>query len=224
MKKLIFTLIACCLLTANVLAVSYKGFVDSSFGLAIEKNVLNGEHTTGLYVGLSTTHGIRFAKYFFVGAGIGYNYREGHPDNTSGVQLMNVYGDIRWDGQRRCWGKSKKVSPFVDIKIGYQQMIQGKYVFDVSQYLYGPEPNIRETWAYSYLGGLFVKPTIGIRAKISQKVGINFGLFCDVVNYIKLKPRKSRVWESGNLTDEFITVIPDKINCTPFGISIGVDF
>lgn len=37
MKKLVFTLIACCLLTANVLAVSYKGFVDSSFGLAIEK-------------------------------------------------------------------------------------------------------------------------------------------------------------------------------------------
>lgn len=69
---------------------------------------------------------------------------------------MPLYADFRFD-----FFNSKKVSPFVDLKAGYALVIT---YFDHS--------------------GLYLNPTVGVRIRLTERMGINIGLSFPIITTI----------------------------------------
>lgn len=229
MKKFtfIFILLIGILNVTNVNAVSYRGFAEGNIGLSFTY-----DHTNKLNVGGYTTHGIQFYNVFYVGVGVGYElfgedygFQLNDQFSNKSIKISSIsriafYGDLRWDGFG-LFGTGKRVSPFVDIKIGYHTNLK-----DIHQnYYYSYYSNIYNFNFKAFsCGGMFMKPTIGIRIGCSHKVGINLGIYYDLISNMSLK--SNRIIYFNDMTNKWVAVKDYKQNLSlhPFGLSIGVDF
>lgn len=116
--------------------IKYRGFVDTRYTLGV-----------GLGSGLNraeihTSHGIQIIPQLFIGAGVGvgYFYR-------SGEFTIPIFANIRTDILK------SKVTPFVDVKIGYS-------VYSIS--------------------GLYFSPSIGCKI---NRFNIGFGYTLQNINF-----------------------------------------
>lgn len=101
--KLVGLLIVSATLSMNPLkgnAQSYKGSIEG--GRTLHTDDMGLFSTTDIY----TTHGVQINHHFYVGAGAGVRLGD---DYTS----IPLYGSVRYTILK------KKVSPFIDAKIGY---------------------------------------------------------------------------------------------------------
>lgn len=180
-KKILLLIVLISISVSQAFPVSYRGFFEVSVGLykykyqyLIDRYNYASKSQTAAILSFSTTHGIQITPDLFVGAGFGLTnkindrmYRNHSGDYLDdGTNISYLYGDIRWD----CFSKLKngrKVSPFVDLKIGYQHF--GEYFNDF----------------FDSPGGMIIKPTIGFRIRLFHNVGANVGLYYDLVNFLK---------------------------------------
>lgn len=155
-------------------AVSYRGFVEGGTGVyflnvdEVRWGIMTKHTHTYLNIPLHTTHGVQIIKNLFVGLGLGVDINPWYEDkyyyeNEGTVSFGQIYGDIRWDGFG-VFGAAKRVSPFADLKIGYQHNLI----------------ELSKNW-----NGLFISPTLGVRIGCSSKVGINLGLYFTIINFVK---------------------------------------
>lgn len=127
---------------AGVVAKGYRGFVDFDYTLAV------GQYKEGSdRVGLLTTHGYEFPFRLFVGGGLGFNYFY-----DTEITLIPVYAAVRYDFL------PKKISPFVDLKMGYAVASYDKATFGNSD------------------GGVYISPSVGVRMALGRKIGLNLGI------------------------------------------------
>lgn len=111
----------------------YKGMADFGYGIGV------GDFGEGR-IELQTAHGYQFNPYFFAGIGAGVSYY-----HESDVFSVPLFADFRGSVPVG----SGKVSPFLDLKIGYA-------VTDVE--------------------GFFFSPSVGVRVGLSERAGFNFSL------------------------------------------------
>lgn len=111
----------------------YKGMVEAGYGIGV------GDWGIDRIV-FTTSHGYQFCPYFFAGIGAGVNYY--HDADAWGVPIFgNLRGSLPINNSR--------VSPFIDMKIGYT-------VTDAE--------------------GFFFSPSLGARYAISERSGISLSL------------------------------------------------
>lgn len=113
------------------IAKGYKGFVDLGYAIGVGDWGLDR-------VEISTAHGYQFNPYLFVGAGFGVNY-------YTDAELCNipVFANLRANLL------NAKITPFVDVKIGYS-------VVDIE--------------------GFYFAPSIGCRFGLTRRMAINLGV------------------------------------------------
>ncbi|MGL5683881.1 MAG: hypothetical protein ACRDDZ_12650 [Marinifilaceae bacterium] len=116
--------------TYNI-AKGYKGFVDLGYAIGVGDWGLDR-------VEFSTAHGYQFNPYLFAGAGFGVNY-------YTDVELCNIpiFANIRANLL------NDKITPFVDVKLGYS-------VVDIE--------------------GFYFAPSIGCRFGLTRRMAINLGV------------------------------------------------
>lgn len=174
-------------------AQSYRGFIDlfGGIGVGSDESIVRGDMSftdikPSFGFGLSTSHGCQITPWGYVGIGVGaytslnhasensyqgsYDYND--PDR---VEIYGVYIpvslDLRWDLNIR-----KKVTPFVDLKIGYQ------FVARLNEGSYGiAEVSSSSSYENMYLhaepiAGFYFQPTVGIRFRMGKKSGFNLGV------------------------------------------------
>lgn len=183
MKRLssVFITAATCMaafVSSAVAETPYRGFVDASFGLCVGRSGMTdgyemykpGNEFTLLG---TTTHGVQLNDSWFVGGGVGvtlYENSDWHPgDDKRGFEAsysIPIFAAGRWE-----LSHSRKVTPFVDLKIGYA--IRSDKYRGLNTMSPGTDyPDCRSTPA----GSFFIQPTAGVRVAVSQRVGLNFGL------------------------------------------------
>ena len=148
MKKLLLLLILSVATLQPVSAQSYRGFADIEAGCFI--NIGTAPLKAPLF-GITTTHGIQLAEKFFIGAGTGIliSTLDLPYADFSANRAMPFYADFRFD-----WWTGKKANPFIDLKLGGTITQSG-----------------------GFLGkGFYLNPTIGIRMRLTNRMGINLGL------------------------------------------------
>lgn len=111
----------------------YKGFVDLGYGIGV------GDYGEGR-LEVQTTHGYQFNPYFFAGVGAGFSYF-----HEGSLSCLPIFADLR--GNLPITGS--KISPFLDLKIGYS-------VLDVE--------------------GFYMSPSVGARIAVGQLTGLNISL------------------------------------------------
>ncbi len=187
MKKLLllFTILS---ISLSSFAASYRGMFDLSFGIPVsgEKTFDNSAvplKVTPNFGGVfSMTHGCQILPCLFAGVGVGITGTWSDLDLTDqawseydltyndGKFLFSVpiFLDLRWDLDIR-----KKITPYVDFKIGYQAGFDQSYDFGVGLYS-----------AYDYLeydgrietkNSMYFQPTVGVRFKGGKRTGFNLG-------------------------------------------------
>lgn len=155
MKKYLLLLILAIIGLQPVSAQSYRGFADIEGGYTF--------NLEGALIGVTTTHGLQLAQKFFIGAGTGILTDAGSGGSQSDISIViPLYADFRFD-----FFNGKKVSPFVDLKVGYTADITSAD-FGVSS-------------------GLYLKPTIGFRIRLTERTGINIGLAYSHINAVDNK-------------------------------------
>ena len=97
--------------TASSLDFGYRGFVDLGFTVGLG-------YDYGGRVAFFTSHGVQILPQLYVGGGVGVNYFY----DLDGVSIP-LFVDVRTDL------KKAKISPFVDLKLGYSVAdIKGFYL------------------------------------------------------------------------------------------------
>ena len=109
-------------------------------------SIYNGERAP--IIGISTTHGMQLAPKFFIGAGLGIESVGIDGSFDFDDLSIPLYGAFRNDH----W-TNKKISLFAEFRIGYNIKLSG--------YM---------------LNFIHVNPIIGIRFRISDRMGVNIGL------------------------------------------------
>lgn len=223
-------------------AISYRGFVEASYVNGFDNKYYSRdrhqyENKYFKGVNANTTHGVQVLKNLFVGAGVGYVFTAYEMFHFQYRHLLSFYGDVRWDGFG-LFGLGKRVSPFVDLKIGYQIMLTGTlswvenngYYYSIyrgNMTIFDNYPNHIYSKAMKP-GGLFIRPTIGVRIGLSKKVGFNIGIFCDIANSIRIKSFEYTArhdnFETGEYQYKNMTFKGKTFNYFPFGLTLGVDF
>lgn len=172
MKKLLIVLTGL-MLSISAFSQSYRGMLDLSVGLPTsgEQSIRfsNEEVKLKPQVGLifSMSHGCQITKSFFAGLGIGVggvwteenfiSLGDTQYGDSEWQQKFTTYGtvpvflDLRWDLDIR-----KKITPFVDLKVGYQMEIDDGF---------GPKN-----------GSMYFQPTAGVRFRGGKRTGFNLGL------------------------------------------------
>ncbi len=119
----------------NELFTKYACFVDLTFGGKRSEALTDylfealGKEISSLFsFDISTTHGAYISEYFFIGAGVELDLtllilNMHYPDNTMeqikpNSALLPVYADFRVNAM----GMKKKVSPFIDLRIGCESL------------------------------------------------------------------------------------------------------
>ena len=103
----------------------YKGFIDLGFSFGTSSNVEIGNQSEKYNNGdnrleFSTSHGIFFNPYIFVGLGAGIHFYTGYNDDDGQYQSYDEIAiAIPVFAHVRSHFIDKKVSPFIDIKLGY---------------------------------------------------------------------------------------------------------
>lgn len=215
MKKLLlfFVLLS---LSLSSFALGYRGFYDLSIGISTysKSTVSNSNYTMEVkpflgFVG-STSHGCQITPFLFAGAGFGlcYDLHDINYRNYKGkfsTYSVPIFLDFRWDLDVR-----KKVTPFFDVKIGYQ------IGFGKSSIEFNKNSNFdfyrNAAGSLGDIGGInsfYFQPTAGVRFRIKQNVGFNLG-----VTYLP------------NLKRELLLIdMPEyKFNNSLLMLNIGLDF
>lgn len=112
-------------------AQTYKGFIES--GRTLHTDDMGLFSTTDIY----TTHGVQFNPYLYVGAGAGVRLGDSYT-------AIPIYADVRYTILK------KKVSPFIDAKIGYS-------VLDASGFYMNPGAGVN----WDFYKGLSVFLKVG---------------------------------------------------------------
>lgn len=184
MKKLIL-MIAAVMTVFGMSAQSYRGFLElyGGIGMGDKHNFTAAgaefrNFKPAYALGFSTIHGAQLAPCFFVGVGASaygmlYSVESSVEDYYKETAALGInipaYLDLRWDLDVR-----KKVSPFVDVKVGYQfavnfndcTLAEGTS-YDSREYTYFKVKNVK---------GFYFMPTIGIRIRTNSKTGFNIGV------------------------------------------------
>lgn len=157
---------------------NYRGFVEASFTGGLGSNAVNS-------VELTTTQGLKYSNWFFMGVGAGVNvlfsnykesdlpgnynpgyypgngnYNPSYNHNTTGV-MIPLYSDFRFN-----FGQEKNVGFFVDARLGAAFLV-GK------NYLNTPNGIINNSQ------GFYFRPTVGIRIPTNgndSRQAINVGV------------------------------------------------
>ena len=122
----------------------YRGFVETGFSRSLNRipslDLTNGEYKNNhdAFILLSTTHGYQFNKNLFLGGGIMLGFGE--------ETELPIYVNGRYDF------KFNKITPFADLRIGYNIGKEGRS------------------------SGFWFSPTIGYRFNWGRKVGLNVGI------------------------------------------------
>lgn len=181
MKKLILTLTV--LLSAlSASAQHYRGFFDLMTTFPISNsNGTTFDSAGGISIGGTTSHGVQF-KNLFVGAGAGAmfipeSYNVGLP----------VFAEARWD-----FFRGRTINFFVGCKIGG--------IFNISDDKYGINVDGEKNYHYFELdsdygdytwwgdagyGNLYFQPSVGMRFRLNNTMGINVTL-----SYLPMKFNK----------------------------------
>lgn len=111
MRKILFTLFACCAMLGNAQSNEYRT-------RGYKRNVELGMNYDFEYMGrpecgLLTTHGIQLNRLFFVGGGIGYE-----------TGMLPIYADFKSYFTK----KELKVNPWAELKMGFDTINLGCYL------------------------------------------------------------------------------------------------
>lgn len=124
----------------------YRGFVDGTFLVGND-----GVYATGINMkggGFTTTHGCQINDHIFVGGGVGY-YRMSYDEDSGygdwwdtdySYDVVPIYTNFRYQIL------SRRVSPFIDVKLGA---------------------------AISDDTGLYFSPSTGVRIGLAGRMGLN---------------------------------------------------
>lgn len=159
MKKLILTL-SIVLASVSATAQHYRGFLDLMMTYPVSNSHdVNFDVASGFSLGGTTSHGVQF-KNLFVGAGTGAMFI---PSSYS-VGLP-VFAEARWD-----FFRGRITNFFVGCKIGGIFNIGDKYGIDLDQ---GDNSAI---YGYAGYGNIYFQPSVGIRFRLNNTMGINVTL------------------------------------------------
>lgn len=203
--------ILCTALAAGFLfsasALSYRGFLDLQVGVGTgdattfaspEYFVGYTEISPNVGFGISTTHGVQVLPCLYAGVGVGgyalfatadgynrdgYHYLSYDGGDTQFIGMsLPVYLDIRYDLNIR-----KKVTPYVDVKIGYSAAVNVKssdddiwmvetdpLYFTGSSYHYSSGSKSGLTCKPS--SGMYFQPSVGLRFRTGRHGGFNLGV------------------------------------------------
>lgn len=111
MRKILFTLFACCAMLGHAQSNEYrtrgyKGNVE----LGIVCNLMEVDRTGYSFF---TSHGVQLNRLLFVGGGIGYE-----------DQMLPIYADFKSYFTK----KELKVNPWADLKMGFDTINLGCYI------------------------------------------------------------------------------------------------
>jgi hypothetical protein len=114
----------------------YKGFIDLGFSYGTKSNVGDYEMSGENRLEFSTSHGYFFSPYFFLGLGVGFHFYTGYNYEGEYYSYDEVAVEIPIFAHIRSHFIDKKVSPFVDVKLGYS-------VYDVTGTYFSPSLGCR---------------------------------------------------------------------------------
>lgn len=236
MKK---TLIALAL-TASAFtadAASYRGFFDLFGGVCtggkttVNAGDLSVANIRNNYAfGFNMTHGCQITPFLYAGLGFGAfstvmsaeELNSSYSDETMNISSMDIplYLDLRYELNIR-----KKVTPFVDLKLGYQINVDFDSNWSSSYYNYNTttELSVRSRGE----SGFYFQPSIGLRFRMGKKSGFNLGVAYNTTVNRKLEGtyRSSRYsYETGYETLQDKTVELKKIKEGAIMLHLGFDF
>lgn len=173
--------------------------------------------TVGKGCGFDVTYtlGYQFNPHFFVGIGVGYNHGElekpdSHKFDSYEVSLRSVpiFAQARW------YMTHTKVSPFLDMKLGYYVSCYNTFEYESnhSSYYYGGyssdhEFNIKD----KCFNGVYVHPTFGVAFSTKKGKTVDLGVFYDLHGY--------KYPERPDYKDGFYDEANNRL-----GLSLGVTF
>lgn len=148
----------------------YKGFAEAKYIKGI------GNHNVD-FLGFSTSQGLKYADWFFMGVGIGVDvvfshannnvdwagvpaFDQGYNTTTTGVMLP-LFTDFRFN-----LGNQQKASFFIDLKLGCSFLVGKDYLRVDNGYLSSQE--------YFYL-----RPSLGVKIPVNKenlKQAVNVGV------------------------------------------------
>lgn len=188
MKKLLLPL-AACLLSIPSFAQSYRGMFEIDLGTGISSD--NTYDVGGVELkqqpsfggAFSTTHGCQITPWLFAGVGFGastyaMNVSEDKysPTGVTTLKISSInvplYFDLRWDMDVR-----RKVSPFIDLKVGYQWAFNVDSESHSGRFYYYQSPVTSETRLMcDPVSGFYFQPTVGVRFRRNSKKGFGLGI------------------------------------------------
>ncbi len=164
MKKIIIILSLIILSATGVKAQHYRGFVDLMASYSLSQSDGSTFDGPGAFViGGTSSHGVQVSRNCFVGVGGGFL-----SDLDNGGSGIPVFMEGRWDFFR----VHSIYNFFISLKFGYQIGF-GSYGADMicnnNQSSSAP--------CRGYIGnGLYVQPSIGVRLRLTDILGVNFAL------------------------------------------------
>lgn len=228
-------LILCTVMAASAIIVhaqSYRGFVDGYGMIALgnldglkRANPVWSGNEVGLSEfgtvigGISTTHGVQVLPKLFIGAGVGLYAGTNHYN-------FPVFADIRFD----MFSDTRKVTPFVGIKLGYMLCMDdrtGNPVYTGNSYKQQMDydddgdgiKDVIDRAETRYLknqNAFFFQPSVGMRIRLRSHCGLNIAL-----SYIPLRTNIYKDYDiyTEQLVDKLKTVTRNYL-----ALSFGVDF
>lgn len=177
----------------------FKGFVDVYGGLATGKGYdVSGNHNISVKdirplvaFGLNVTEGYQINKNFFAGIGFGSYAIIDHSQDMdkyetwSNDEFHNIMLPLFIDG-RWTLDIERKITPFVDIKLGYQISVALNEGCLYGNYLDSERAFVKHE------GGFYFQPTFGVR--FGKAAAFNLG-----VSYNAIIKQKILVGEVSNL-------------------------
>ncbi|GEM_PF-1627826 len=151
----------------------YAGFPSGSFSgkYSIGNDTQVYDIKPTFAIGMNVTEGYQVFQNLFVGIGFGIyapviNYFDGEDHNIYNEHITNslyfpFYADVRWTLNRKA-----KITPFADIKIGYQTGID----YDGSEFFWEGSNN----YGIVHRNGIYFVPSIGVR--FGRAAGFNLGI------------------------------------------------
>ena len=222
-------------------------YYDANLGKYITKRSFkkSDNHAMMIDWGFTTSHGLQIARNFFVGIGVGVNFMS-YPKNETYLDMGMMVGQyeggiynssyyiwnlryfvhVRWDGFG-LFGIQSKLSPFVELKAGYTQNMSNLFVrvFDTKTNWEGNAYNSK-----GFNDSFFFRPSIGVRLRLTSKLGLNFGLYCEPFSKLRVKPLNVEDWYGYSDSGEYghinaqVQIPSFDIKYFPFGVNIGLDF
>lgn len=157
MKKHILLALCIGLSAVSASAQHYRGFLDFTTTIPVSNtNNCGFEYADigGTTIGGSTSHGVQF-KNLYVGAGVGALFV---PSSYSiGVP---VFAEARWD-----FFRGRMLNFFVGCKLGWVLNAGEKYGV-----------SLNESDEYGMYGGVYIHPSVGLRFRLNNTMGINLAL------------------------------------------------